>query len=281
MAYLQCVREFAHIATPAFCAQAATVLRSGYGMAMARLPTDCLLCQGRAHAGGLCALCLADLVCSMRNKTPRCPVCALALNGLGRCPDCTMHRPAFDRVIAAFDYTSPGDLLVHRLKAGGRFDCAPMLADVLARQIEHCQVQTRWAKPGSVQRTIVVPVPSGKSSMRWRGFNPAAEVARFLARRLRLAYCPGAVRKVRQGSSQKYLSRTARLLNTQNMYRCCGNVAQAHVAVVDDVLTTGSTAHSIALQLKAAGAASVSVWVLARTPHYSIDGGAGDSVFRA
>jgi ComF family protein len=276
MAYLRYAREFArsfahsfnHSFAHSFGTATVTALRGGCRAAMARLPVDCLLCGQRTRADGLCPPCLAELVGSMRGAAPRCPVCALALNGLGRCPDCAMQRPAFDRVVAAFDYAHPGDLLVRRLKAGRRFDCAPMLAAVLARQIQYRRAPAECAGPGLARRTIVAPVPSGKASVRRRGFNPAAEVARCLARQLHLAYNPALVQRVRQGGSQKYLSHSARLRNTRNMYRCGGNVARAHVAVVDDVLTTGGTAHSIALQLKAAGAASVSVWVLARTPYH-------------
>lgn len=224
------------------------------------LPTDCPLCQDRAAGGGLCAGCLADVTRSMRGGRPRCAVCALPLGALPACPDCAPLAPAFDRVIAAFDYAAPGDLLIHGFKMEKRFAYARMLSGLLAEQIAR-------SPPGLPGHTILVPVPSGGASIRRRGFNPAAEVARALARRMRLAYRPGVLRRVREGDKQASLGRAQRVRNARNMYACHGTVRGLHVAVVDDVLTTGSTVHGIALALKASGAASVSALVLARTPH--------------
>src|SRR3546814_1314033 len=260
MAYPDISCEFNLAAGRRAGACAGNAIRACRDAAVRHLPIDCLLCQGKAMGGELCSDCLADLTRSMHDGRPRCAVCALPLNQLRACPDCALRAPAFDRVIAAFDYVEPGDLLIHRFKVEKRFSYARMLSAALAGQVE----RGTSALP---RHTIVVPVPAGNASVRRRGFNPAAEIARFLARRLRLAYRPGLLCRVREGGRQTHLTRSQRLLNAQDMYRCLGTVERLDVAVVDDVLTTGSTAHGIARQLKAAGAASVSVLVLARTPY--------------
>ncbi|RTZ43145.1 ComF family protein [Candidimonas sp. SYP-B2681] len=227
---------------------------------IALVPTACVLCQGSAKGGGLCANCAAAVLHSMQHNGLRCPACCLALGRHNACPDCCLRQPAFDRVIAAFDYAEPGDLLIHYFKVGRRFTSAGMLAGLLARTV-------RDATPALPANTILVPVPASRSSIIERGFNPAAEVARSLARQLDLSCRPELLLRVQEGSRQTRLNRTDRLHSVQSLYACPQRVAGAAIAVVDDVLTTGSTLHSIAQQFKAAGAASVLGLVLARTPY--------------
>ncbi|MBP6018525.1 MAG: ComF family protein [Burkholderiaceae bacterium] len=196
----------------------------------------------------------------MHSSQPRCPVCCLALPQLGPCPDCALLQPAYDRVVAAFDYHEPGDLLIHRLKSQRRFSMAPMLAELLAQAI-------RQAPLPLPKNTILLCVPASRASVLRRGFNPAAAVARSLASQLGLPYQPQLLRRAREGAKQAQLSRTERARSTQSLYACTRYVPGAHIAVVDDVLTTGSTLQGIARQLRAAGAASVCGLVVARTPY--------------
>jgi ComF family protein len=197
---------------------------------------------------------------SMAQSTPRCSRCALALDAKGACPDCEARRPAFDRIIAAFDYAAPGDLLIHHLKAERRFITAAMLADLLAHAV-------RGATPALPGNTILVPVPASRASVLERGFNPAAEVARCLSRALQLPYQPQLLLRAQEGQRQTRLGRADRTRSVHELYRCPQRMEGAAIAIVDDVLTTGSTMHSIALRFKAAGAKTVCGLVLARTPY--------------
>lgn len=224
------------------------------------VPVSCGLCQGTARNGRLCGYCLGAVTQSMKQGGPRCRVCQLALSGHDTCPDCAGHVPAFDRVITAFDYAAPGDLLIHRLKMQRQFTSAGMLAGLLADAV---QASGATLHP----QTVLVPVPASRSALRQRGFNPAAEIAGSLARRLRRPCRPGLVARTREGSKQASLGRAARMRSAQSLYRCTTPMQGAHIAIVDDVLTTGSTLHSIAEALKAAGAVYVWGLVVARTPY--------------
>lgn len=197
----------------------------------------------------------------MRDGTPRCVCCCLALGDHGPCPDCQLIRPAFDRIIAAFDYAEPADLLIHRLKVARRFTEAPMLAGLLADQVLRV-----W--PELPPDLVVVPVPASRQALRHRGFNPAAEVARRVARQVQRPYRPGILSRQRDGRKQAMLGREARLIATSRLYRVAHDVTGVRVAVVDDVMTTGSTMHSIAGMLKRSGARSVHGLVIARTPRF-------------
>lgn len=230
--------------------------RAGIG----RIPTACVLCQGRAKGGGLCGFCKTAVMRSMLNGPPRCLACCLTLDTAMQCPDCVQRPPAFDRAIAAFDYAAPGDLLIHYFKAGRRFTSADMLAGLLAQAVLQ-------ATPALPEGTVLVPVPASRASIRERGFNPAAEVARCLARQLGMACRPGLLLRAQEGRRQTHLGRTERANSALALYACPVRIDGAAIAVVDDVLTTGSTLHSIAQVFKAAGAASVCGLVLARTPY--------------
>jgi ComF family protein len=196
---------------------------------------------------------------SMREQRPRCPVCRLELGGSGACPDCAVRAPAFSGIVAAFEYAPPGDLLIHHLKVEHRFATARTVAGLMADALHDA---------GKVlpAHTILVPVPASRASIRQRGFNPAGEIARSLARRLDLSCRPRLLRRVREGVRQTHLTRRERGHSTSALYACTQRLDGCCIAIVDDVLTTGSTMHSIAVALRAAGAATVLGLVAARTP---------------
>ncbi|NYT60474.1 ComF family protein [Alcaligenaceae bacterium] len=241
MAYLHAVREFA-------------------ASLLARVPTVCGLCQDTACGGKLCPYCYRAVMHSMTSGAPRCAVCRLELDPYGGCADCLQRTPAFDRVIAAFDYAAPGDLLIHRLKMQLQFTSAGMLAGLLADAL-------RSSQPVVPEQMVLVPVPASRAALRRRGFNPAAEVAYRLARQLKRPCRPGLVLRTREGVKQAQLGRSARMHSVRSLYACPERLDGVHIAVVDDVLTTGSTLHGMAQACKAAGAATVWGLVLARTPY--------------
>lgn len=218
------------------------------------IPADCPLCAMRTQGGRLCSVCALGLTGSMGRG--RCAVCRHPLV-LGSCPDCAVHQQAFDRLVAAFDYVGAGAQLVRLYKVRRRFHLSAMLADCLQAAVECCD-------PPIPRSTILVPVPARREAIIRRGFNPAAEVARALSARLRLPSRPDLLHRALEGTKQAALGRVARLQTLDGVYRCEPVPQGAHIAVVDDVLTTGSTLHHIARLFKAQGAATVTGMVLAR-----------------
>lgn len=228
---------------------------------------------------GLCAACAALL--DIDPAQVRCGICTHPL-AAGACPDCGGRQPAYDRVVAAFDYQGLGRELIQACKFQGRLALVGVLADRLAQALE---ATGGFGGQGEPPPDWVVPVPAHRAALRQRGFSPPAEVARLLARRHGLRYRLDLVRRAHDGAPrQASLGRAARLRAPEGAFVCppaarrgglwrhsaaAGPAAQplagARVAVVDDVMTTGATLQAVALALKAAGAAHVEGWVLART----------------
>lgn len=222
-----------------------------------RLPGSCLLCG--AHCAGrsgldLCPGCLADLP---RNTWP-CPRCAEPATLPGQlCGHCQRRPPPCDRVIAPWRYEAPLDGLVLRLKSPHGIVAARTLGRLLADHLQH----GTGARPD-----LILPIPLHASRLRERGFNQAALLARQLSRRLGIPWRAGVLEKVRQTEDQRGLDRKARRKNLRGSFHCRGLPAGCHVALVDDVVTTGATSEEAARTLKRAGAGQVEVWALARTP---------------
>ena len=214
---------------------------------------DCALCGAPSGDSLLCGPCDASLP-AMGHA---CLRCALPLpHAKILCGRCLGKRnPAVDDSIAAFEYRFPLDRLVLRFKFAADLAVGRALASRLAARVAGAD------RP----RRLVVP-PLSAQRLRSRGFNQALEIAKVVARRLDIACEPRAIVRVRETETQRGLDRRRRLANLRGAFACARRFEGEHVAVVDDVVTTGATAETLARVLKEAGAARVSVWAVARTP---------------
>lgn len=223
-----------------------------------RVGCDCPLCGARVAGARLCGGCEADITATPDGR-PRCPRCALRLPATASaCPACLGAPRAYGRTFAAFDYAPPADALIQMLKIRLRLSMAPVLARLLAAAIRR--------GGGLPAGTLLVPVPASRASLRRRGMNPASEIARSLAAELVLPLARGALRRRRETPRQASLGRRARQAGAVGLFASSPGVRGRHVAVVDDVMTTGSTVQAAACALLAAGAAGVTILVAARTP---------------
>ncbi|MBE7419256.1 MAG: ComF family protein [Ideonella sp.] len=221
---------------------------------------------------GLCALCRdwgAQPVCEpcLQRFAPlraRCAACALPTAiPLPRCGRCAALASAFTRCIVGADYAPPWRQLI----ADFKFHRRPEHAAALSRLIERTW---RASADDDATPVLLLPVPLAPQRLRERGYNQAWELARRLGRRLRIATDATLLRRGRDTAHQIGMTRSEREHNLRDAFevdaRRQARLQGCHVALVDDVLTTGATAHAAALALRRAGAARVDVWVVARTP---------------
>ena len=183
------------------------------------------------------------------------------------CGRCQHTPPPFQRCIAAVDYAFPWDRLVARFKFQQQAELAGLLAGVLHNALQQSQdSQALQAAPVAA----VLPVPLSEARLAERGYNQAWELARRLAARQGLPAHADWLLRLRDTPHQVGLQRQARQRNLRDALwvppAAAAALAGRHLALVDDVMTTGATATAASQALLAAGAASVQVWVLARTP---------------
>jgi ComF family protein len=225
----------------------------------------------RALPPGLCALChdwCSHAVCEpclqrFAPQRPRCARCARVLPAaLPICGECLRTASAFDACITGADYVDPWDQLI----AGFKFHQKTELAAAL------CEPMLRAGREAARDATpaLLLPVPLSRERLRERGYNQAWELARRLARRVDVPARADVLQRSRDTPHQIGMTRAEREHNLRDAFwiepRQRHRLQGMHVALVDDVFTTGATAHAAALALTRAGAARVDVWVVARTP---------------
>lgn len=178
----------------------------------------------------------------------------LAVDGPATCGACLQHPPAFDRTEAPLAYREPVRYMVQALKFHRRHPFARLLGALLAATLSE--------RGGLPERLIPVPLHPGR--FRERGFNPSAEIARVIGRNLGITLETRAVTRCRPTAPQVGLTAQERARNVRRAFAVNGTFQARHVAIVDDVMTTGASLDELAATLKRAGAARVECWVVAR-----------------
>ena len=215
------------------------------------LPQQCVLCNAASPAGAICADCQVDLPVF---DTPQCPQCALPTPQGTLCGQCIQAPPAFDHSIAAWRYDWPVDRLIPAFKYGGQLHLTAPLAEAL------------WHQASSAPRPdCLLPMPLHPTRQQERGFNQSRELAKRLRAQSGIALLPGAtVARTRLTPPQASLPHDERHRAIRGAFRVDGAVGGKHIALVDDVMTTGASLNELSKALKAAGAARVDCWVVAR-----------------
>jgi len=184
----------------------------------------------------------------------RCGI-PLAATEAETCGACLARPPRLDRIRAAVAYGEISRQIAMRLKYG--------------RKVALARTMSRYMKPllGELSEdTVFVPVPLHRSRLWRRGFNQSAFVARELSRATGVPLCVDALRRIRATPPLKGMTNRQRRRTVAGAFRAnrAAELRGRTVVLVDDVLTTGSTANSCARVLKRAGAARVELVSWAR-----------------
>jgi ComF family protein len=235
-----------------------SLLRQVYGISKTLIhkifPATCLLClePGQPPFLDLCRECEAD----MPRNAPACAACAMPLAGAASgCAACRSRRASFDAAFVPYRYEFPLVELIHRLKYGNQIAIARILGTVLAH---------RLLERGRPAVDAIVPVPLHHAREAKRGYNQAGEIARFAAELIGLPVLDRAALRVRATEEQAALPAVVRRVNVSGAFEAIPGSLPAAVAIVDDVMTTGSTVDALAQALKRAGCRRVEAWAIAR-----------------
>ena len=214
------------------------------------LPERCRLCAGPAEHG-FCAGCRAEFT---RVAAP-CPRCALA-QPVRRCPrDNNVWQVT--SIIAPLCYEFPLTTQIHALKFSSARSFGRALGLMLA---EHLR--------GRLEAEAIdalVAVPLHRHRLVERGYNQALEIARPVAAELKLPLLIAGVTRTLPTRPQSELDLHERQASVTGVFSVSRKLHGRHVAIVDDVITTGATVNSLAGALRLAGAVEVQAWAVART----------------
>ncbi len=181
----------------------------------------------------------------------------MALPAGSVCGACQRRPPPFARALAALRYETPIPTLVGAAKFRGRLNHARLLGQLLADAAR--ALPAPWPQ-------VLVPVPLHPTRLVGRGYNQSLEIARVVGRALDLPVDGTCCRRVLATPPQAGLDEPARRRNIRGAFAALAPLPWQQVAILDDVVTTGSTVSELTRVLRRAGARRVEVWAVARTP---------------
>ena len=218
------------------------------------LPPACILCDAVCESDvNLCQTCIADLP-YLRQA---CKICGQPLNQYHLiCGECLENPPVYSCLITPFYYQFPVDFIITAIKFHNKLAYTKPLGLLLAQTI-----QQRVANLPE----IIIPIPLHPKRLKERGYNQALEIARPISRQLGIPIDYQSCIRLKATPPQTGLKTKQRQQNIKNAFHIQRDFSAKHVALLDDVVTTGSTVMELAKLLKAYGIESIQVWCCART----------------
>lgn len=236
------------------------------------IPPKCLLCSASMNIGEPHAICAPCTEAFERFEPPWCPRCgnpfhsmtALAHSPAHVCADCLESGHHYDMVRAIGAYEGLLRDSVHLFKFQGftklAREFAPLLAGLAAEE---------FGIEDAARNVVVTHVPIAPARWRTRGFDQAKLLALMTAECLERPHADF-IERAKETRSQTGLTARERRRNMRGVFRVRAKIAReqleaATCILVDDVVTTGSTASACARELKKAGAEAVHLLTICRS----------------
>jgi ComF family protein len=195
------------------------------------------------------------------------------------CGECIRSTPSFDHCHSIIDYHYPLNQLILAVKSKGHALHTRALSRLLAQALREAyddpisqlkSTKTQFTTYPTLP-TLLLPVPQSRQRFQQRQFNPTRTIAKQLSHELKIAADYQLLRQIKDSNKQKDLNARQRQINLRGVFAIIEHYKHKlkphqHVAIVDDVITTGATGKVIASLLKQHGVDRVSLWALARTP---------------
>lgn len=252
------------------------------------LRTHCLNCmQAASERSLLCEFCHSLLKKQYVSGNPHCYCCSVSLAVAGYsstqytsgkatepstvvrqlCGNCIQQTPSFSHCIAAVNYDALSAKLIAQFKYHGDLANGREIAQHVGNAVDQ---HYAGQKPPV---DLIIPVPMHNKKLVKRGFNQSLEIAKHLSKRYAIPLYRNASIRMKETAAQQTLGKKARALNTQQLFSANATatlkINGKHIAIVDDVVTTGSTANALTKCLVESGASTCEIWCFARTPVHS------------
>lgn len=235
-----------------------TLIPSMLGKAASLVPKHCIFCLEKTHShADLCSNCTASLTLN----THCCQQCAAPMEhtisqDILLCGDCLSHKVHYDRVFSPFLYSQEMAYLIKKLKYQHKIHYANTLSQLFINKIN---IIKNFRIPQAL-----IPIPMHSKRLSARGFNQALELGRSLASYYQLPLNYSSFIRQRHTDLQAEMSAARRQKNIQHAFLLKKPIQYSHIAIIDDVMTTGSTVNEAARVLKKSGIKQVDIWAIAR-----------------
>ncbi len=224
------------------------------------LPSSCVLCSDLTHGDiDLCQACYDDL--PWLQQVCRC--CALPLSNsisnMQLCGQCIKNPPPFDQIIALCSYDEPIISFINLLKFSGQLKYARLLNKLFIKYL--------ISTPLYLQKLpeCIVPIPLHADRLKERGFNQALELSQIISKFFNIPILHNVCQRIRPTPSQALIHANKRRNNMKNAFVITHNFNAKHIAIVDDVVTTGTTVAELSQLFKNMGVEKIDIWCYART----------------
>lgn len=236
------------------------------------IPARCILCrQPSLNQSSLCDYCADDLE----------PFDYTRFDNLMLRPDIEkgIKRPRFERLISLAPYGWPWSQWITDMKFRENFAVAELMASRLATQLQQLITNNPALKP-----EIILPMPVHRNRRFVRGYNQSQLLAQVLADKLNIPLDEQALSRVKATRAQTQLNKSGRKTNLKNAFAFNSQIhsnsktsGYQHIALVDDVITTGTTVNEACKILRHHGVTNISVWTVCATPLYRLSSSATSS----
>jgi ComF family protein len=222
------------------------------------LPQYCLLCKKSCLNDPLCSPCQQDLPWLTHNH---CHQCAQSIsnqtNSMVACGQCLNHPPPFKQTLVLFEYQPPIKSWIHQCKHTAPAPLITLLTKLMREKI------TQHYMHHDLPQTIIA-MPQHPKRTRQRGFNLSVIFAKKIANQLAIHHHSALITRQRNHPKQALLNKTQRLKNIHAKDFYCAPTSITTCALIDDVMTTGTSAKSACHALQKSGINTIDLWCLAR-----------------
>lgn len=223
------------------------------------LPKQCIFCGISLQQDlAICVPCFKDLPILPHH----CQVCArfmpTAIQIDSPCGACIRRKPIYQKIYALFPYEPPVIHLIIKLKFSQKLSYAQTFGELLAERV----LKDWYAN--SPLPDLILPMPLHANRLRERGFNQAVEIAKPVAKYLNIPLDLTGILRIKATIAQTGLKAKERKSNLHQAFIANRDYHGLKIAVIDDVVTTGSTIESMCKTLKQNGAETIDIWTIAR-----------------